>query len=62
MRKKLKAIYIGIYDESLNYIPEQEYTLLLKSNTIMRPDGTGKFMYGSIESFFKNWKDIKEQK
>ncbi len=56
----IQATFIGS-KESLGYIPNKRYTLLLYRGqySIQRIDGSGRCPYQSFKSFFENWTDIK---
>lgn len=57
--KIITAKFIG-KDGSLGYKNGSNYQIqiLPHSNAIMRSDGSGKCVYSSIYSFFKNWELI----
>ena len=54
---RIKAKFIG--KDSLGYVHGQEYELLIKSDQIMRKNGSGFCPYGSVAAFLKNWDEVK---
>ncbi len=53
---RISAKFIG--ENSLGYIKNRIYTLIIRENIVCRYDGTGICPYSTLESFFKNWKVI----
>ena len=56
--KRLNAKYIGRVAEH-GYIPNKEYVIYLKSNTLWKCDGTARVKYPSVEAFIEDWEIIK---
>ena len=54
----IKATFKG-KSGSLGYEIDKEYTLALEHNRVERTNGTGACVYGSVQSFLENWKNIK---